>query len=448
MSQAGELNSANNIVPGDVATTYVTNSGSAVPAGNILNVVGSNGITTAGSGNTVTISGSGEIAVINGDTGSITGHTVTIFAGQATQNCGSTVSFNNSGTISTLNVSDIPNANMFFGSGAGNSTMSGNSNMCFGIAAGQSYTNDSFNTAFGYLAHAGQIGCSNNTCFGYGSQELMTTNSNRNTAMGYNAAHDMDSASNNCSFGYGVHEEIDGMNESNAFGSNSQASIGTANYNDSFGFSSLKNLQTGSNNCAFGHNTGSSYTGAETNNICIGYNVTGTLAESNVIRLGNASHTKAFITGIDGVNVGSVAKVVTEASNQLGTATITSGTGVSIVATANTITVNAVGLGLTWSDTSGTVTASSNNGYFISNTCTSTLPAAPNEGDVVSYILDASVTLTVTGNTGQKIRVASAISASAGTSVATVQGNTLTLVYRTSGTTWIAQSVIGTWVTT
>ena len=39
-----------------VATTYVTDSGNAVPAANILNVLGSNGITTSGAGNTVTIS--------------------------------------------------------------------------------------------------------------------------------------------------------------------------------------------------------------------------------------------------------------------------------------------------------------------------------------------------------------------------------------------------------
>lgn len=55
MSQAGELNSANNIVPGNVPTSFVTNDGTAVPAANILNVVGGPGITTTGAGNTVTI---------------------------------------------------------------------------------------------------------------------------------------------------------------------------------------------------------------------------------------------------------------------------------------------------------------------------------------------------------------------------------------------------------
>jgi hypothetical protein len=45
-----------------IATSYVTNSGTAVPALNILNVVGGSGITTSGSGNTVTITATGNFA--------------------------------------------------------------------------------------------------------------------------------------------------------------------------------------------------------------------------------------------------------------------------------------------------------------------------------------------------------------------------------------------------
>lgn len=47
--------SASGPVPPAVATSYVTDSGVAVPALNILNVLGSPGVSTSGAGNTITI---------------------------------------------------------------------------------------------------------------------------------------------------------------------------------------------------------------------------------------------------------------------------------------------------------------------------------------------------------------------------------------------------------
>jgi len=51
---------------GNVATSYVENTGSAVPSGGILNVLGTGGITTTGSGNTITIELAGDIPAIQG----------------------------------------------------------------------------------------------------------------------------------------------------------------------------------------------------------------------------------------------------------------------------------------------------------------------------------------------------------------------------------------------
>jgi len=124
-----------------------------------------------------------------------------------------------------------------------------------------------------------------------------------------------------------------------ALGAQSLDAVTTGSSNTAIGTNSLSSVLTGSNNIGVGYESGNSYIGAESNNIVIGS--TGVAAESGVIRIGTpATHTSAFFAGIDGVNVGSVAKVVTEDSNKLGTATITGGVGIVVTPTANTITLS------------------------------------------------------------------------------------------------------------
>jgi hypothetical protein len=74
-------------------------------------------------------------------------------------------------------------------------------------------------------------------------------------------------------------------------------------------------------------------------------------------------------------------------SNDPSAATLTAGTGVSISNGAGSITINAVGSGLTWTVVTGTTQAAAvNNGYIANNagTVQVTLPATSAVGDIVA----------------------------------------------------------------
>lgn len=129
-------------------------------------------------------------------------------------------------------------------------------------------------------------------------------------------------------------------------------------------------------------------------------------------------------------------------------ATLTAGAGIAITNGNNSITIAATGAGFAWSDTSGTFTAVKENGYFITATSTATLPSSPSAGDTIAFIVDTTQILTITANTGQQIRVGSTVSAAAGTCANNARGDSIELVYRSTDTTWIALSVVGTWTVT
>lgn len=300
--------------------------------------------------------------------------------------------------------------NIFIGASAGNGTLTGTDCVFIGANGGSALTSGTGNMGIGANCLSAVTSGGSNVGMGIATLHSITTQGNC-TGIGHNSL-------NAC----------------------------TGGANTAIGYQSLNQVTSGTNNTAIGYQAGGNYTSSEANNICIGYQVTGTIAESNVIRLGNTSNTACYITGIDGVNVGSVAKVVTETSDKLGTATLTAGSNITITPTANTITIAASGgSSVTWTDQASSTTVTSGSGSFCTGTATLTLPASPSQGDVCSFAVDTTSILTIKGNTGQLIRTANNISASAGTLVNTLRGDAVSMVYRSTGTTWICTSMLGQW---
>lgn len=192
--------------------------------------------------------------------------------------------------------------NIFFGVSSGNGTLTGTDNLAIGANTLQDLTTGTSNFAFGANTLKNVTTGNNNVGIGIATLTDITTQAN-NTAIGINAL---------------------------------QFCTGGANV--AIGHQSIYQMLGGQNNVAIGAQTGTSYTGTESNNILLGYSVTGTLGESNVTRIGSGQ-SACYISGIDNVDVGSVASVVSISGDRLGFATITAGSGITVTPGSKTITV-------------------------------------------------------------------------------------------------------------
>jgi hypothetical protein len=305
----------------------------------IATLTAGTGISITNGAGSITISASGGsgIETINGDSGSITGSTVTIFANRATNNAGASVQFVNSGTTSTLNVTDNLQ-NTFIGGGAGSLATSGIQNTGFGFNSLTSITTGIRNSSFGNGSSQTLTTGQGNSSFGFdtlincstggsncafGAFALSQTTQDSNTAMGYSALQNFQ-GSLSTAFGYHCCKNVTQVGNS-GFGSLTLANCTSGFTNTAIGNDSLQNLVTGSNNTCLGYGTGSNYTTNESDNICIGRSVVGTTGESNTIRIGN-TQTRAFVSGIAGVSVTNTQAVTIDTvTGQLGSEPINTG---------------------------------------------------------------------------------------------------------------------------
>lgn len=237
------------------------------------------GISIVNGAGSITISStvSGGIQTINGDSGSITGTTVTVYANNAANNAGQTVSFVNSGTVSTMNVTDA-NFNTMIGSGSGNLGQAYSQCVGLGYEAGNDLiTGALYNTTVGYQSGSKITNGTYNTFLGWKSGQSLTTGI-KNTGIGEESLHSA-------------------------------------------------TLTSGSYNTALGSLAGNNFTGADSSNIAIGN--TGVGGQSNTIRIGtqgssDGQQNVCYIAGIVGVTASNpVLTTINSSTGQLGVQALT-----------------------------------------------------------------------------------------------------------------------------
>lgn len=128
-------------------------------------------------------SSTNDITAISGDSGSISGTTVTLYANRAAKNAGSSVSFTNSGSTSTFNTTDATN-NTFLGKNSGTTTVSGANNSAQGFNSMPAISSGDSNCGLG------------STCF-----ENLTTG-NQNVGLGVISLQNITSGSGNVGIGH------------------------------------------------------------------------------------------------------------------------------------------------------------------------------------------------------------------------------------------------------
>jgi hypothetical protein len=193
----------------------------------------------------------------------------------------------------------------------------GQHNTGVGISTLSSNTNGSFNTAIGSNAMLAGSGGQCNSAVGYSSL-LMNGQGSYNVAMGNKTMMMTTTGNYNSGIGAFALQNNGGGGWNTANGAYSLFNNNAGNFNTAIGYGALINNQMGSNNVALGYNSGSQLIG--TNNIAIGH--IGTNADNGVIRIGTPNtHTRAFVSGINGVTITGGVGVYVNANGQLGTVT-------------------------------------------------------------------------------------------------------------------------------
>jgi len=339
-----------NNVPGGYVQTLTGNTGGAVgPAGGNINVVGDGStITVAGNpgSNTLTISATGLVSTsFPTDSGTATpsADVLNVFGGVSGRNINTTGS-GNTIHVNMNNAITLGDLSSIIGSAAltcttGDVTLSaGNINLPNTSNSGDEGVITLGGNRFAYYRGGTFIGPLSGN---------FTNSGIANIGLGAATLTNLTSGRDNVALGGAALQSLQDGIENVAVGLFSSDAMTSASFNVAVGYESLTALTTGDFNIAIGDSAGQNYTSSESSNIVIAHE--GVIGDSNTIRIGTtgsglSEQDKCYIGATYGVNVGSVATVVTMASSeQIGTAAITAGTGIVVTPSANAITISASG---------------------------------------------------------------------------------------------------------
>ena len=431
-------------VNGTLAQDFVTDSGTATPAANTLNVLGGDNMNTAGAGDTVTIHLNETIHWPNTNAGGTTG---VIFLGGAGGAGGSRFlhNFSNGGT-----------GNTFLGEDAGNLTNTSSSCTAIGTDSLISITTGPLNTAVGRGSLRSETVGDANTAIGSSALQNLVSVSDQfanNVAIGHNAGFNVTTGYSNTIIGTHAATFAGASGLTTGF---ANVIIGSGDINGTIQIASA----------------GDNYVGAEQENILISNS--GVAAESNTIRIGGAftddpTQNRCFIQGIHSINPADNDEeaVIIDSSGQLGTlsqtngqvligstgatpvaANLSAGTGIGIVNGAGTITISSSGGGLTWNEETGnSAIMVINNGYISNNAglVTFTLPTTSAIGDIVRVTGKGTGGWLIAQNAGETIFFGTSTTTPGvgGSLASTADRDTVELVCVAANDDWNVISSIG-----
>lgn len=300
-------------IGGTVAASFPTDSGTAVPAANVLNIIADNAnlecgssVLFTGAGNTVTLH------VTDSDSNTIIGKN----AGNLTLTASGSTGLG-SGTLFNLTSG---NSNTAVGINALQAATTVTGAVAVGATAMDALTTSPGNTAVGFSA-LGAItsGPGLNTAVGYQASASCTTGTN-NAVVGYNALTTATTASNNAVLGYTALTAATTSSRGVAVGSGALATITTGDDNVAVGHNALNAKQTGGREVAIGaFALASAVTGSDLN-VAIGY----TAMQDLTTGTGNVA---IGYTAADNITTGSANVVIGGSSGNA----LTTGTGNTIL---------------------------------------------------------------------------------------------------------------------